>query len=59
MGFPTPSFTSSTDGIALADIDYVVINHMEPVHSGWLADFKKIRGDDFTIVTNKRAVPLL
>lgn len=45
--------------IALTDIDYVVINHMEPDHSGWLEDFKRIRGDDFTILTNKRAVPLL
>jgi flavorubredoxin len=46
-------------GISLTDIDYVVINHMEPDHSGWLADFRKIRGDDFTIVTSQKAVALL
>jgi flavorubredoxin len=46
-------------GIALTDIDYVVINHMEPDHSGWLKDFRKIRGDAFSIVTSQKAVPLL
>jgi flavorubredoxin len=39
-------------------IDYVIINHMEPDHSGWLDDFRKIR-PDFTIVTGKKSVPLL
>ena len=39
-------------------IDYVIVNHMEPDHSGWLQDFKKIR-NDFTIVTSEKAVPLL
>ncbi len=40
------------------EIDYVIINHMEPDHSGWLKDFKKIRSD-FTIVTTKKAKELL
>ncbi|MFP4331568.1 MAG: FprA family A-type flavoprotein [Alkalispirochaetaceae bacterium] len=40
------------------DIDYVIINHMEPDHSGWLADFKKIR-PNFTIYTSDRAKALL
>ena len=39
-------------------IDYVVINHMEPDHSGWMENFKKIR-PDFKIVTSKKAVPLV
>jgi len=39
-------------------IDYVIINHMEPDHAGWIEDFRKIR-PDFTIVTSKKAVPLL
>jgi len=45
--------------IELNEIDYVVINHMEPDHSGWLEEFRKLRGDDFTIVTSEKAVPLL
>ncbi|PIE03751.1 MAG: hypothetical protein CSA76_07215 [Spirochaetales bacterium] len=44
--------------VALDSIDYVIVNHMEPDHSGWLEDFKKIR-PDFTIVTSKKAVPLM
>ncbi len=40
------------------DIDYVIINHMEPDHSGWLKDFKKIR-PDFKIVTTAKAQALL
>jgi flavorubredoxin len=40
------------------DIDYVIINHMEPDHSGWLQDFKKIR-PNFTIYTSERAKALL
>ncbi|MCK5736858.1 MAG: FprA family A-type flavoprotein [Spirochaetaceae bacterium] len=39
-------------------IDYVIINHMEPDHSGWIEDFRKIR-PDFKIVTSQKAVPLL
>lgn len=39
-------------------IDYVIVNHMEPDHSGWIEDFKKIR-PNFTIVTSKKAVPLM
>lgn len=40
------------------DIDYVIINHMEPDHSGWLQDFRKIR-PDFKIVTTAKAKALL
>ncbi len=39
-------------------IDYVIVNHMEPDHSGWIEDFKKIR-PNFTIVTTRKAVPLM
>jgi anaerobic nitric oxide reductase flavorubredoxin len=44
--------------IDIDDIDYVIINHMEPDHSGWLEAFSKIR-KDFTIYTSERAKPLL
>lgn len=39
-------------------IEYVIINHMEPDHSGWLEDFKKITSD-FKIVCTKRAKDLI
>ena len=39
-------------------IDYVIVNHMEPDHSGWLEAFKKVR-PNFTVVTSKKAVPLM
>ncbi len=45
-------------GIRVEDIDYVVINHMEPDHSGWLDAFRALR-PEFTIVTSAKAVPLL
>lgn len=44
--------------IRVEDIDYVVINHMEPDHSGWLEAFRAVR-PEFTIVTSAKAVPLL
>jgi flavorubredoxin len=44
--------------IKVEDIDHVVINHMEPDHSGWLEAFRALR-PEFTIVTSAKAVPLL
>ena len=44
--------------IRVEDIDYVVINHMEPDHSGWLEQFRALK-PGFTIVTGAKAVPLL
>ena len=31
----------SQAGVKLADVDYLVLNHLEPDHTGWLADFKR------------------
>src|SRR6056297_529947 len=46
--------------VKLEDIDYVIINHMEPDHSGWLEPFSQLRGDEnFEILCTQRAVPLL
>ncbi|MFW5801223.1 MAG: FprA family A-type flavoprotein [Spirochaeta sp.] len=39
--------------VKVEDIDYVILNHLEPDHTGWLNAFKKIR-KDFTIVTSKK-----
>ena len=44
--------------IAPDDIDYVIINHMEPDHSGWLRAFKQIR-PNFTVYTTAKAKELL
>ncbi len=32
----------SQAGVMLADVDYLVLNHLEPDHTGWLADFRRI-----------------
>lgn len=36
-------------------IEYLIINHMEPDHSGWIEDFKKINSDFKVICTDKSA----
>ena len=40
------------------DIDYLIVNHMEPDHSGWIENFKNIN-DDFTIVCTAKAAGLV
>lgn len=40
------------------DIDYLIVNHMEPDHSGWIENFEKIK-DDFTIVCTEKAAKLV
>jgi len=32
----------SQAGLRLADVDYLVLNHLEPDHTGWLADYRRI-----------------
>ncbi len=29
-------------GVKLADVDFLILNHLEPDHTGWLAEFRKI-----------------
>lgn len=40
------------------DIDYVIVNHMEPDHSGWIENFEKIN-DDFKIFCTDKAAKLV
>ena len=40
------------------DIDIIVVNHMEPDHSGWLREFCK-RNTKGVIYCTKKAIPLL
>lgn len=44
--------------VPLESIEYLVINHMEPDHSGWIEDFKKIN-PNFKIACSKKAKDLL
>lgn len=39
-------------------IDYVVVNHMEPDHSGWLENFKRVN-DHFTLVATEKGAELV
>lgn len=39
-------------------IEYLIINHMEPDHSGWIEDFKKINSN-FKVVCSKKSAELL
>jgi len=43
----------------VSDIDYVIVNHVEPDHSGWIDEFRKIRGDDFQLLAGKKGAALL
>jgi flavorubredoxin len=44
--------------VELDSIDYVIINHMEPDHSGWIEDFRKLN-PNFEILCSKPASDLL
>jgi len=44
--------------VAPESIDYVIVNHMEPDHSGWIENLKKIR-PNFTVVTGGKSVALM
>ncbi len=45
-------------GVDPKDIDYLIVNHMEPDHSGWISNFMKIK-DDFTIVCTDKAAKMV
>ncbi|AEC03054.1 FprA family A-type flavoprotein [Parasphaerochaeta coccoides] len=45
-------------GVKVADVDYVVINHMEPDHTGALVDFRK-KNKTAQIYCTKKAEPLV
>lgn len=44
--------------IAPESIEYLIVNHMEPDHSGWIESFKKINSN-FKVVGSKKAKMLL
>lgn len=45
-------------GVELKNIDYLIVNHMEPDHSGWISNFRKIK-DDFTIICTDKAAKMV
>jgi flavorubredoxin len=43
VGAPTQlSDELASIGVSFKDIDYLILNHLEPDHTGWLAEFKKL-----------------
>jgi len=44
--------------LSINEIDYLILNHLEPDHTGWLADFVK-EAPDAEIVTNKKGAALV
>jgi len=58
-GMPESLYNGLADiNVKPEDIDYLVINHMEPDHSGWLESFKKVN-DHFTVLATKKASDLI
>jgi len=45
-------------GVEPQNIDYLIVNHMEPDHSGWISNFRKIK-DDFTVICTDKAARLV
>lgn len=44
--------------IDINDIDYVIMNHLEPDHSGWFEEFLKLRSD-VTVVASEKGAELV
>ena len=45
-------------GVDPQNIDYLIVNHMEPDHSGWISSFRKIK-DDFTVICTEKAAKMV
>ena len=45
-------------GVDPQKIDYLIVNHMEPDHSGWISNFRKVK-DDFTIICTEKAAKMV
>lgn len=58
-GIPENFYTNMKEiGVDPQSIDYLIVNHMEPDHSGWIADFMKVR-NDFTIICTEKAAGMV
>jgi len=45
-------------GVDPQNIDYLIVNHMEPDHSGWISNFRKIK-DNFTVICTEKAAKMV
>ena len=45
-------------GVDPQNIDYLIVNHMEPDHSGWISNFRKIK-DDFTVICTDKSAKMV
>lgn len=45
-------------GVEPKKIDYLIVNHMEPDHSGWITSFRHMK-DDFTIICTDKAAKMV
>ena len=53
-GVPATLYTNLKEiGIDIKDIKYLVVNHVEMDHSGWLENFKKLHSDCVIVATKK------
>ena len=53
-GAPTALETGLAQaGVRLADVDYLVLNHLEPDHTGWLTEFQRINSKVKILATAK------
>jgi flavorubredoxin len=58
-GIPDTLYRSLEEiGVDPKNIDYLIVNHMEPDHSGWILNFRKIK-DDFTIICTDKAAKMV
>lgn len=44
--------------VSIEDIRYLIVNHMEPDHTGWIKEFKKL-SPNFEIVCTKKAAAVM
>ena len=48
----------SQAGVKLADVDYLVLNHLEPDHTGWLAEYRRLN-PKVQIISTAKGVELV
>ena len=58
-GVPETLYKSLEEiGVDPKNIDYLIVNHMEPDHSGWILNFRKIK-DDFKVICTEKAAKMV
>ncbi|NLM60960.1 MAG: FprA family A-type flavoprotein [Clostridiales bacterium] len=58
-GVPETLYDSLEEmGVDPQSIDYLIVNHMEPDHSGWISNFRKVK-NYFTIICTDKAAKMV